>query len=131
VSSSIDAFDESGSDAAVSVGAQRMRASVANAGVQAQIVLPVSWGIVTPYLRLEASHRSDKTRKAATATLINGNTPLLLPTAADTSGSYGNVALGVSGVNQGGWSWFADVETGVSQPGYSSRRIGLGLRREL
>ena len=131
VTSRVSAFDESGSASAVSVGAQRIQSNAINAGAQTQLSLPVSWGILLPYVRLELSHRNDKTRQAATATLINGNTTLLVPTAADTSGTYGNVALGVAGVNQGGTSWFADYETGVAQKGYRTRRIGLGLRFEL
>jgi hypothetical protein len=93
--------------------------------------VPVSWGLLLPYLRLEATRRTQHTRDAATATLVNGNTTVLIPTDADTTSGYGNVALGVSGVHQGGMSWFADFETGVAQKGYRSQRFGLGLRFEL
>lgn len=131
VTSDIDAFEEHGSEAAVSVGAQRTRSNTFNIGAQTQLSVPVSWGVVLPYLRLEASRRSDSTQQAATATLLSDNTALLVPSDADTRGSYGSVALGVSGVNQGGISWFADWENGIAQKGYRTQRFGFGLRFEL
>lgn len=115
----------------MSVGAQQVRSNTLNGGAQIQLSVPVSSGIVLPYVRLELTRRSDKTSQAPTATLLNGNTTLLIPTTADTSSTYGNLALGVSYLNQHGVSWFADYESGVAQKGYRSQRFGLGLRFEL
>lgn len=131
VSSSVGAFEESGGTSPLSVGAQEVRSNTLNGGAQVQLSVPLSSGIVLPYVRLELTRRSDKTSEAPTATLLNGNTTLLLPTAADTSSTYGNLALGVSYLNQHGVSWFADYESGIAQKGYRSRRFGLGLRVEL
>jgi uncharacterized protein YhjY with autotransporter beta-barrel domain len=131
ITSRVQAFEESGSSEAISMSAQTVRSTTYNLGAQAQMSVPVSWGLVLPYLRLEATRRTQHTRDAATATLVNGNTTVLIPTDADTTSGYGNVALGVSGVHQGGMSWFADFETGVAQKGYRSQRFGLGLRFEL
>lgn len=131
VTTRVEAYEESGTDAALAVGAQRVRSDTFNVGAQAQMSVPVSWGIVLPYLRVELTHRRDRTRDEPGATLVNGNTAVLLPNSADTRSSHGNVALGVSGLHQGGVSWFADVETGVAQKGYRSQRVGLGLRFEL
>lgn len=131
VSSRVRAFEEGGSDEAMSVSAQRVRSSTATVGAQVQRSVPVSWGLLLPYLRVEASYRTERAPDAPTATLVNGNTTVLLPNSADTSSGYGNLALGVSSVHLGGMSWFADFETGVAQKGYQSRRIGLGVRFEL
>ncbi len=131
VTSRVEAFEESGSSEAVSVSRQTVRSTSYNLGAQVQMSVPVSWGLVLPYVRLEATRRTQRTRDAASATLVNGNTTVLIPTSADTNASYGNVALGVSSVHQGGMSWYADYETGVAQKGYRSQRVGLGLRFEL
>lgn len=131
VTSRIEAFEESGSTEALSVSRQTVRSTSYNLGAQVQTSVPVSWGLVLPYVRVEATHRTQRTRDAASATLVNGNTTVLIPTNADTSAGYGNVALGVSSVHQGGMSWYADYETGVAQKGYRSQRLGLGLRFEL
>jgi uncharacterized protein YhjY with autotransporter beta-barrel domain len=131
VISSIDAFDESGSASAVSVGAQRTHSDSINIGAQTQFSIPVSWGLVLPYVRAEISQRKDSTREAATARLLSDNTTLLVPVAAELRNKYGTVAVGVSGLHQGGVSWFADVESGFAQDSYRTRRFGLGLRFEL
>ena len=131
ITSSVDGFDEMGSDSAVSMSAQRLRSRALNIGAQTQLSVPVSWGVLLPYVRLELTRRSEALQQSPTATLLNGSTPLLVPTAADTTGSHGSVAAGLSGLHQGGVSWFADYETGVAQKGYRSERIGLGLRFEL
>ncbi|HEY0818064.1 MAG TPA: autotransporter outer membrane beta-barrel domain-containing protein [Rhizobacter sp.] len=131
ITSRVQAFEESGSSEALSVSAQTVRSTTYNLGAQLQTSVPVSWGLVLPYVRLEATRRTQSTRDAASATLVNGNTTVLIPNDADTRSGYGNVALGVSSLHQGGMSWFADVETGVAQKGYRSQRFGLGLRFEL
>lgn len=131
VTSNVDAFDENGSASAVSVSSQRTRSNSLNLGAQTQLSVPVSWGIVLPYVRVEYSHRSDSTQRAAGAKLLSDNTALLVPTAVDTSGSFGSIAAGISGVNQGGMSWFADFESGLWQKGYRTQRFGLGVRFEL
>ncbi len=131
ITSSVDGFDETGSDSAVAVSAQRLTSRALNIGAQTQLSVPVSWGVLLPYVRLELTHRSEALQQAPTATLLSGNTTLLVPSVADASGSHGSVAVGVSGLQQGGMSWFADYETGVAQKGYRSERIGLGLRFEL
>ncbi len=131
VNSRINAFDETGSPSAVAMGSQSLRSDTLNLGAQTQFSVPVSWGVMLPFVRMELSHRNDKTRQAATATLLSGNTPLLLPTATNFSDTYGTVGLGVSGVNQGGMSWFVDYESGLKQNGYRNQHLGLGLRFEL
>ncbi|MBL0727842.1 autotransporter outer membrane beta-barrel domain-containing protein [Piscinibacter sp. HJYY11] len=131
VTSRVEAFEESGSTEALSVSRQTVRSTSYNLGAQVQTSLPVSWGLVLPYVRVEATRRTQHTRDAASATLVNGNTTVLIPTTADTSAGYGNVALGLSSVHQGGMSWYVDYETGVAQKGYRSQRLGLGLRFEL
>jgi uncharacterized protein with beta-barrel porin domain len=131
VTSRVEAFEESGSTEAISVSRQTVRSTSYNLGAQVQTSVPVSWGLVLPYVRLEATHRTQRTRDAASASLVNGNTTVLIPNTADTSAGYGNVALGLSSVHQGGMSWYVDYETGVAQKGYRSQRLGLGLRFEL
>lgn len=131
VTSRVEAFEEGGSTEAISVSRQTVRSTSYNLGAQVQMSVPVSWGLVLPYVRLEATHRTQRTRDAASATMVNGNTTVLIPTTADTSAGYGNVALGMSSVHQGGMSWYVDYETGVAQKGYRSQRLGLGLRFEL
>ncbi|HZE90124.1 MAG TPA: autotransporter outer membrane beta-barrel domain-containing protein [Rhizobacter sp.] len=131
VTSDVDAFDETGSASAVSVGSQRTQSNTLNLGAQTQFSVPVSWGVLLPYVRAELSHRNDATRKAATATLLSDNTTLLIPTAAETSNHYGSLAVGVSGLHQRGISWFLDCESGLAQKDYRTQRFGLGLRFEL
>lgn len=131
VTSRVEAFEESGSTEAIAVSRQTVRSTSCNLGAQVQMSVPVSWGLVLPYVRVEATHTTQRTRDAASASLVNGNTTVLIPNTADTSAGYGNVALGVSSVHEGGMSWYADYETGVAQKGYRSQRLGLGLRFEL
>lgn len=131
VTSRIEAFQESGSTEALSVSRQTVSATSYHLGAQVQTSVPVSWGLVLPYVRVEAARRTQRTRDAANATLVNGNTTVLIPNTADTSAGYGNVALGLSSVHEGGMSWYVDYETGVAQKGYRSQRLGLGLRFEL
>jgi outer membrane autotransporter protein len=130
VTSRVDAFSETGDVTAASVSAQRTRSNSFNLGAQTQMAVPVEWGIVLPFVRAEISQRRDAVKQAPTATLIDGTTPLLVPTSADTQDGFGTLAIGVSGVNTGGLSWFADLETGVGQKGYRTRRLGFGLRSE-
>lgn len=131
ITSRVAAFEESGSTEALSVSRQTVRSTSYNLGTQVQMSVPVSWGLVLPYVRVEATRRTQHTRDGASATMVNGNTTVLIPTTADTRAGYGNVALGVSSVHQGGMSWYADYERGVAQKGYRSQRVGLGLRFEL
>lgn len=131
ITSEIDAFDETGSESAVSVSSQRTRSNTLNLGAQTQLSIPVSWGIVLPHVRVELSRRKDATPRAPTATLLSDNTTLLIPTAAEADRSYGSVAFGVSALNQSGVSWFADYESSVAQKNYRTRRFSLGLRVEL
>lgn len=131
IRSTVEAFEETGGATALAIGRQRVTSSTVNLGTQAQLSVPVSWGIVLPYARVEYTHRVDKTAQSPTATLLNDGTTLLLPTAADTRADHGHVALGLTGVNQQGVSWFADFQTGVALKGYRSRRLSLGMRVEL
>lgn len=131
ISSRVNAYEESGSDAALAVGTQRLRSQSVSLGAQAQLSVPVPWGLLLPYVRAEVTHRRERAKDTPTATLVNGGGAVLIASSADTNASHGNLALGVSGVNQGGMSWFADCETGVAQKGYRTQRIGLGLRFEL
>lgn len=131
VISRITAFEETGSDSALSVGAQRMRSNTLNLGAQTQFAIPVSWGLVLPHLRVELTRRKDSTEQGASATLLIDNSPVFEPVAAEIDRKYGAVAVGVAGVNQGGVSWFADWEATVAQQGYRARRIVLGMRFEL
>ena len=129
--SRVDAFDETGSDSALSVSEHRTRSNTLNLGAQTQFSIPVSWGLVLPHLRVELTRRKDSTSQAANATLLIDNTPVFESTGAEIDRNYGSVAVGVAGVNQGGASWFADWESTVAQQGYCARRIVLGLRFEL
>lgn len=131
VVSRITAFDETGSDSALSVSAQRMRSNTLNVGAQTQFAIPVSWGLVLPHLRVELTRRKDSTAQAASATLLIDNTPVFESVSTEIDRNYGAVAVGIAGVNQGGASWFADWESTVAQQGYRARRIVLGLRFEL
>lgn len=131
ISTSLNAFDEAGSPSAVSVAAQRVQSDAINLGAQTQLSIPVSWGIVLPYVRLEWAHRKDSSKQTGDITLLSDNSLLYSPTALSTTTDYGNLALGVSGVQQGGVSWFADFESGLAQQGYRSQRFSLGLRFEL
>lgn len=131
VTSRVDAFDETGSDSALSVSAHRARSNTLNVGAQTQFSIPVSWGLVLPHVRVELTRRKDSTAQQASSTLLIDNTPVFEPGAAEIDRNYGAVALGVAGVNQGGVSWFADWESTVAQQGYRARRIVLGLRFEL
>jgi len=129
--SRVDAFDETGSDSALSVSAHRTRSNTLNVGAQTQFSIPVSWGLVLPHVRVELTRRKDSTSQAANATLLIDNSPVFESTGAEIDRNYGSVAVGVAGVNQGGASWFADWESTVAQQGYRARRIVLGLRFEL
>ncbi len=131
VTSDIDAFNETGAPTAVSVSSQRTRSNTLNVGAQTQVSVPTSWGIVLPYVRLELSHRNDSHSRNPGATLLSDNTSLLIPAAVDARDNFANAAAGISGVNQGGISWFFDYETGLAQQGYRTQRFGLGLRFEL
>ncbi len=131
VISRVDAFDETGSDSALSVSAHRIRSNTLNLGAQTQLSIPVSWGLVLPHLRVELTRRKDSTQQQANATLLIDNTPVFESSGGEIDRNYGAVAVGVAGVNQGGASWFADWESTVAQQGYRARRIVLGLRFEL
>lgn len=131
VGSSISAFQETGSESAVAVGAQRMRSDTLNLGAQTQLSIPVSWGLVLPHVRFELTRRKDTVQQAPTATLLTDNTPLLIPASGEIDRNYGAAAIGISGIGQSGVSWFADYESTVAQQGYRARRFSLGLRVEI
>ena len=130
VNSQVNAFSESGGLTAVAVSRQRLRSNSLNIGAQTQFAVPTTWGIVLPFVRAELTHRRDGMRQLPTATLLDDNSTLLLPTSADTRDGYGTVGFGVSGVHTDGINWFADFETAIGQKGYQSRRLGFGLRSE-
>ncbi len=131
VSTHIAGFDETGGATATSIGGQSLRSNSANVGVNLQRGFPQSWGSLLPYVRLEATHRSDSSSSSATARLLADNTSLLIPTAADVSPSYGSLALGVSAVTPYGYSAFFDVQSNFGQKGYRFQHVSAGIRFEL
>lgn len=131
VTTRIAAFDESGSPAAVSVDAQRMRANSWNLGTNAQYSIPVSWGVVLPYARVEWTRRTDSGSGSASARMLSDNSALLVPSGDDKGRSYGAWAVGTSTLMQNGVSAFVDFESGFGQQGYRIRRIAAAVRIEM
>jgi uncharacterized protein YhjY with autotransporter beta-barrel domain len=124
-------FNESGSTDAVSVGAQRMRSSSVNLGLNAQYNIPQNWGVLLPYARAEWTNRLDKAASTPTARLLSDNSALLIPTAGKDNREYGNVALGLNAITPHGYSFFLDYQRAFALEGYRLERITLGVRVEL
>ena len=113
-------------------GGLRGRTDSASAGLQAQWAVPQPWGVLAPYARVELTRitRWSVTGDSADAyATANGLLPVPHPIEVDRS--YGQWALGMSGVLQRGLSVFADVEQGFGNRGVSQWRFTAGLRTEL
>lgn len=127
----LDAFDESGSADALSVSQQAARSASFNVGSSLQTSIPMSWGVLLPQARLEFTHLFGLRDGGAGARLFNGNATVALPTAGAVDRQFGNAALGLSAITQGGWTVFGEAEFGFAQDGYGSSKLSLGVRHEL
>jgi hypothetical protein len=108
-----------------------MRANSWNLGANAQYSIPVSWGVVLPYARVEWTRRTDSGSASASARMLSDNSALLVPSGDDKGRSYGAWAVGASTLTQHGVSAFVDFESGFGQQGYRIRRIAAAVRIEM
>jgi outer membrane autotransporter protein len=132
IDAKVDGYDENGnSQEALTIGEQRIKATTLTVGGQVSYSLSTSWGVLLPNARIEFQHVADRNIQNVTASLP-GN-PIFLPITIPILGedrTFGNFALGVSGVFPRGVSAFFNYEQLFGKDNFSDRHYSLGLRIE-
>jgi outer membrane autotransporter protein len=133
VQATIDPLKESGSDDAVMIETQKVRAASMNLGVSLDYTLSTSVGVLIPTARVEYGRQSQR-QDAVFARLVNG-TPVLAPIAQAAVDRYsGNYGIGIqwlTGISAQPISVYLGYERAFGNENSKSDRYLLGIKLPL
>lgn len=130
----LDAFDETGANGLdLSFPSQTTKSLQVILGFDAAKALSTSFGVVSPYGRVQAVYETKDDRRAVTVRYTadaTGYFPGIRLTTSAPDRTRFLVGGGLAGQFAGGWSAFADVETVVGLRYVSGYDVTLGARKE-
>ncbi|MEZ5465203.1 MAG: autotransporter outer membrane beta-barrel domain-containing protein [Lysobacteraceae bacterium] len=89
-----------------------------------------SWGVWTPYARLDWYHESKDDGRVLPAFFAGdpSNTRIGFASAAPDR-NFGNLGIGISAIRPGGWQWFIGVDRSIGYSTLTETRLNAGLRK--
>jgi outer membrane lipase/esterase len=129
VDAKVNGFTESGDASnALTVGEQRIKATILTLGGQASYAMSTSWGVLLPYAWLEFQYLAQSdVDNVTTQTAMLGPTTIQ---AANQDKSFGNFALGLTALFKQGVSAFFNYQQLFGKSNLTDQLYTLGLRLE-
>lgn len=128
VDAKVDGFTESGLPGeALTISEQRIKATTWTLGGQASYAFSTNFGVLMPYGRLEFQRVSNTSVQQVYAGLA-GFVPVTLVPSLGQDKSFGNFALGLTGIFPNNLSAFFNYQQLFGQDNYRQQQYTLGIR---
>ena len=128
---SIDAFSESnGGGLDIRFGRRASKSLRGYASFELSRTASASWGVWTPYFRLDWFHEYKDDGRILPAFFAGdpSNTRIGFASGAPDR-SFGNLGIGISTVHPGGWQWFLGLDRSIANSILTETRFNFGFRK--
>jgi Autotransporter beta-domain len=105
------------------------RTSSSSLGAQMSTQVSMSWGVLSPHVRIEGTRVHGWSLKGESADIYANQVGVADPSMLDRN--YGQAGVGAAALYQGGLTVFSDFDRTFGMKGVTSWRFTLGLRSEL
>ena len=130
---SVDPFSEvNGGGLEIRFGRRASKSLRGSASLELSRTASASWGVWTPYFRLDWFHEYRDDGRVLPAFFAGDPTNTRIGFASGAPDrSFGNLGIGISTVHPGGWQWFLGVDRSIANSILTETRVNFGFRKSL